>query len=255
MIDRSNWSFEAIRHSNSIRAAHLDSSGSPEDLIQHLAASLAAACISGTLRVAVDSKDNTFVACRTIIQFRVQPGLYDWFFNARTGYRAQFWIAPDHGMIFNERVISSLKGVLSECLPGIVTARRIKVITTESREEIDCGVSAIPRGELLGSLAPVASKIWICERLYDPEGGPVRNIGFAVLSEAEQSPAKLNVPRWTDAICPGGMQSSEGLRAPWPTDEYSWLDLKGAFLAIDGPAYQLKPQNERADQIHSCGWT
>jgi hypothetical protein len=109
--------------------------------------------------------------------------------------------------------------------------------------------------EIARSLAPDASKIWICERLYCLDGGSITDIGFAALADAERSLAKLGIPKWTEAINPKTRQKGEGLRAPFPGAEYSWLDLKGGFLDAEGNPGQIKPQDKRAEQIHNCGWT
>lgn len=102
---------------------------------------------------------------------------------------------------------------------------------------------------------PEASKIWIGERLYSGDGCPITDIGFATLSDAAQSPAKLWVPKWAKAIHPKTGERGEGLRAPFPWPENSWLDLKGGFLNAEGSPMQIKPQDKRADHIHKYGWT
>jgi hypothetical protein len=57
--------------------------------------------------------------------------------------------------------------VLTRWLPATVIARRIEVIVENgSRQERDAGTIGIDRNEIVRSLAPDASKIWICERLY-----------------------------------------------------------------------------------------
>ncbi|MDQ7251065.1 hypothetical protein [Dongia sedimenti] len=255
-IAERDWSFEKIRDRDEARAARLESAESPDELIESLSASLTQACDSGAVRLAIDSKNNAFIEQRAIIQFHVEPELYDWFFNARTGYRAQFWIAPDNGQRFNERIIERVSAVVNEHLPLTVTARKIEVRHVDgSREDSDCGTIALPRDQLLNSLVPYASKIWICERLCDPAGGHVQDIGLPVLSGAERSPEKLAIPRWAEAVNPKTGETGEGLRSPLAAPEHSWLDVKGGFLNAEGNPGQIKPQNDRAGQIHFIGWT
>ena len=98
----------------------------------------------------------------------------------------------------------------------------------------------VTRDELAKSLSPAISKICIGERLYSVRGEPVAEIGKAVLLEAARSPAKLDVPRWAEARHPKG-EKGEGLRAPFPDLEDSWLDLKGGFLDGEGKTSQFHP--------------
>jgi hypothetical protein len=184
------------------------------------------------------------------------PALYDWFFNARTGYRSRFWTEPNVGLAFNKRIVESMMQVLTRWLPATVIARRIEVIVENgSRQERDAGTIGIDRNEIVRSLAPDASKIWICERLYASNGGSITEIGYAVLSDAERSRPKLRVPRWAEAAHPRTREKGEGLRAPIPDREQSWLDLKGGFVDAEGNPGQIKPLDERARHIHERGWT
>jgi hypothetical protein len=128
-IVEDEWSFKNIGAFDSDRAARLEACPSPEALIPSLADVLAKAIDSRKVRFAVDSKDNAFVERRAIVQFQVSPELYDWFFNARTGYRAQFWINPETGAAFNSRIVDALGEVLRLRLPEVITVRCIEVIT------------------------------------------------------------------------------------------------------------------------------
>jgi hypothetical protein len=76
-----------------------------------------------------------------------------------------------------------------------------------------------------------------------------------VLSDAERSRPKLRVPRWAEAANPRTREKGEGLRAPIPDREQSWLDLKGGFVDAEGNPGQIKPLDERARHIHERGWT
>ena len=251
----SDWSFEEIGVSNPTRADTLEFAASSEHLVDVMTSALEEACNSKKVRLAIDSKQNKFIHKRAIMQFHLSPDRYDWFFNARSGYRAQFWISPETGMGFNKKIIAGLTDVLARRLPQTVEVRRIKVIDERgSRAETDEGSERMDRDELLRSLSPVVSKVWICERLYDPNGDGIRDIGFSTLSAAARS-AKLNVPRWKNAKHPRSGEIGEGLRAPLPLDDDSWLDVKGGFNVGAGELDQIKPANKRAQDIHTRGWT
>ena len=106
-----------IRACDGMRAARLEAAGPPDALAQELQCALHKAMVRCDIRLAVDSKHNRFVEQRAIVQFPVARETYDWFFNARTGYRGQFWLGPDIGMAFNRRIVKLLSGILSQYWP------------------------------------------------------------------------------------------------------------------------------------------
>ena len=122
-----------------------------------------------------------------------------------------------------------------------------------TREDQDAGEMTIPHEDVIRSLDPQESKVWICERLLPHDGGQIENIGLSVLTDAARTPAKLNIPKWTTATPKNG-ECGEGLRAPYPEPEYSWLDIKGGFVGANG-VRQIKPHDNRAKQLSECGWT
>lgn len=250
-IAESDWSLASIRAADRERADRLSTCGPPEALTRELQSALWKAMERHEFRIAIDSKDNAFIEQRAIVQFRVDRETYDWFFNAKTGYRAQFWLCPFIGIAFNKSVTEALSDALLQCLPQQVCARRIKVVVDVDRTEADVGCCTVSRKMIRTSFATDESKIWIAERRYD--GPDITEIGFAVLSAAERCLPKLCVPRWVENPARG--VTGEGLRAPYPEDDHSWLDLKGCFVSSDGEASQIKPQKERAEKIHNHGWT
>jgi hypothetical protein len=175
------------------------------------------------------------------VQFRVTPTLYDWFYNGRTGYRAQFRISPDTGMKFNNRSLTAVVKALTERLAEAIPVRRISV--RDDGASCDVGeIIAYPRVELLRSLTPKITKIWIGEQLIQPSMGLMKDV-LTLLPKAE----KLCVRGWP--------VEGEGLSALLPCPEYCWLDVKGRFLSAKGEPDQIKSQRERAQKIHECGWT
>ena len=205
----------------------------------------------------MDSKDNEFVECRSIIQFSVTQEIYDWFFNGRTGYRAQFYIDSKCGLVFNRDFIDVLTGILRGLLLDEVEVRLVEVeVANGTREERVVGERMISSERFIASLVPDRSKLWICEWLHPGNKEELtENIGFSVLSDAARYLPKLCVPRWARVINPKTGQQGEGLRAPFPGRNYAWIDLKGGFVGTDGQPAQIKDQTGRARQLHETGWT
>lgn len=73
--------------------------------------------------------------CRAAFQFRVGAQIFDWFFNARTGYRAHFRVRYEFGETLRPRLDASLP----LCVPG--------------REFENCGKAQIPKSFVIASCA------------------------------------------------------------------------------------------------------
>lgn len=246
------WSYAAIQREDESRVALLESTGSGEDLVEILAAALAAAFEGGLVRYGIDFHGEN---PRVTIQFSVAPSVYDWFYNGRAGYRAHFWMSPERGERYNLEMLTALKSALEKHLPEAIVGRKIGVDITNdvSREETDQGSIDISRTLVGRSLDAEISKIWLCERLIQTDGNkPCDLLPFYL---AERCLPKLIIPRWLNAIDPKtGDFVSEGLRAPYPEKKKSWLDIKGGFVEA-ARVYQLKSPHHRAVCLNRCGWT
>jgi hypothetical protein len=248
----SDWSFAKIFGESPTRATELERAGSPDALVPELAHALAAAINTDDVRFAVDSLNNAFKEVRVIVQFRVTPSLFDWFFNSRTGYRAHYWRGTNEGLAFNTFLVRRLTEILRSRISSSQAARRIKLVSVgQSREERDCGPFELPPRLLEESLSSHLSKIWICERLIQHGSRNPRPIG-GLASAAWM--AKLVIPRWATAQHPDTGERGEGCRAPCPEAGEAWIDLKGAFVGR-GDAKQPKAPERRADDIWHRGWT
>jgi hypothetical protein len=166
---------------------------------------------------------------RAVVQFQVEPKLFDWFFNARTGYRAHFWAGSETGFLFNAKVVATLRTVLAKVLPDRVPARRLNANFE------DCGETWAARDSIATSLDDHLSKIWACTRLIGLNAPPT------ILPLGVTGP-KLEV-------APGG---------PWPAiyrdASETWLDVKGAFVGSNG-LYQPKDPILRARRLREHGTT
>jgi hypothetical protein len=247
----SDWSFSEIERCFPDRAACLEAAESPIHLLGVLEAALQTAIKNNDLRYGLDFHENN---PRVTVQFLASRHVYDWFFSARTGYRAQFWIAPQQGDKYNIQLMTLLSNILFERLPEQLVAQKIRTdIVGDSREEFDEGSVPVEKGLLRQSFKPDLAKIWPCERLIQQDGSDPRETLFALV--ADRDLPKLDVPRWSNAMHPSTRNVGEGLRAPYPDQEKdSWLDLKGGFVA-SGAAYQTKLPSVRANSLFERGWT
>ena len=242
-----DWSFADIERDCDARAKYLKAA-SPEQLLRAVVFAFRTALASRELRFAVDSIENQFQVCRAYCQFPALPHIVDQFYNARAGYRAHFWASPAIGLEFNASLVRSLTMQLEQTLSESVSARKILVDPeSQNRKETDGGSMSVPKKWMLQSLDPTVSKAWLCERLVQADGSDPEDTGILFLSV--RSP-KLHIPKWEAATGPSG----EGLRAPLPTPDQAWLDVKGGFVDRER-VFQLKDPLKRATDLHRTGWT
>ena len=238
--NESDWGYQEIADLYPERASKLARAGPADALIDALDSALMKA-LANDIRVGFDGIGNDLSAPRITIQFPVPTKLYDWFFNARTGYRAQYWISPDVGQTFNTQLLHRLRTTIGKWAPcSGVEGREIWVKKhNNDREDIDQGPRTESRNTVLTSLDPRLSKVWICERRIE------RNCGPLVLMPIGSRDPKLCIPRW----------HGTGLFAPFPEGD-AWVDIKGGYVQPDGRVEQPnKSPEKRANDIHETGRT
>lgn len=227
-----DWSFDELGIE---RASRLRTAPPFEDIVGTIQAALLRALVDGSYRCGVDVFPEPERE-RAILQFPVSKVLYDEFFNARTGYRAQFYDSCEQGQAANGQCIEASRPLLMENLPEYLVARKIKTKTPveyEPRVDIDLGPNQVPSSLFHRSFALSDAKIWICERLICGVCGPLKMLPYL------EGPPLL-VDRWPGAY------------APCPDDaKLAWLELKGAVLGGE----QTKDPLSRARQINMTGYT
>lgn len=225
--NESSWRFDAIASSEPDRASALKVAGPPRALIKALQSALEEALGIGEVRLGREHAASQWDDCRAVLQFGVGAQLFDWFFNARTGYRAHFRVCYECGLMFNNQIIETLRLHLDGSLPIFVPGREL------NSEFEDCGEAQIPKGFLIASLASDLSKVWFCTKRIGPSGEiellPTGVVGPRILLDGEHS--------WA---------------APYRADNSAWLDVKGAFLGNAAP-YQPKDPIARAKRLQATG--
>jgi hypothetical protein len=206
---QSEWSFGDLGEG---RSRNLENAPSFNEIVRMLRQAFQA-CVADGHALASEPANS---GRRAVIQFRVNPELYDAFFNSRTGYRAQYWRSTEHGVSENAYLVGNLLAVL-------------------------CDVPQWPHSEnwtLSGEVAMLSlvcagAKVWVNEADY--------RANFI------ECP-RLLVPQWTRDT----REIPERCCAPLPQD--CWLDLKGCF--VEGRSIRLsKDRYVRGQQIHETGWT
>jgi hypothetical protein len=220
------WSFERIAVEEPERAAALEAAGSPSELLESLRIACRDDLQSGEIRFACEESGCRETDVRIVVQLHIASELFDWLFNARTGYRAHFRMSPGSGLRFNTEIVELVRRELQMTLVDFWEGRRF------DHGFADRGVAPISKAFALTSLTSDISKIWLCTALIDADGSlramPTGVTGPRLLVEGHQ---------WL----------------AWFRDfNDSWIELKGAFLGPHGP-YQLKDTWTRALRLHENG--
>ena len=138
-----SWSFKDIESVDPGRAAALKAAGSPNQLIVALCAALEDGFDGKDARFGFERAEGRREDRRALVQFAVGERLFDWMFNARTGYRAHFRVDAETGLAFNDRVVEALAGVLANRLPDPVSCVDL------SERFDDCGRINVARRNFL----------------------------------------------------------------------------------------------------------
>lgn len=164
---------------------------------------------------------------RVVLQFYVGETLSDFFFNARTGYRAQFRTDWRTGLGYNDSIIDGIRNEVVLLPSSELCARRL------TPEFEDCGQLTVTWPHVLASLDRYLSKVWFCARLIG-SGGHVTQLPSGVTGPCLR------------------LDDQTTWRALSRADSDAWLDVKGAFVGPNG-LYQPKDPIERAKRLHATG--
>lgn len=159
---------------------------------------------------------------RAVVTLRVRAASLDLFYNAASGYRAQYYQAAELGTLANRFALDCL-------LPSV-----IRSVATMNRRT--CRSSGVER-----SLRDRDAKVW-------PHQGVWRRY-------ARKSDRNLLVGRWLALQDdPDKKRRKRAKRSMLTPAEESLLELKGGFLSPTGtPLGTFKPQ--RSKDIHELGYT
>jgi hypothetical protein len=220
------WKFDSIAMQDPVRAARLQVAPSRDQIVRQCQVALARALSRGTIRIGFDQSGQNPAHLRPVIQFPVCQQLFDWFFNAHSGYRAQFRLGWQVGHSYNAELVAALRAEL-RALQESFTGR----LLNSSFE--DLGPRLTRSGEVILQLEPELSKVWFCKKLIGLDG---------LVNDLR---VELSGPRLV-------FDDYESWAAPLAEEGNSWLDLKGAFHG-DAELYQLKDPVLRAEDLQRLG--
>jgi hypothetical protein len=162
ILSETEWSFDKVESAEPERAAKLKAAGIPEALIEALREALVQGFDGDGVRFGREQNSSQPDDWRSMLQFRVGTCLFDWFFNARTGYRAHFKTSPETGLKFNDAIVQMTVGRINA-----KASQKLDVTLLNIKYEY-IGTAKIPREQFLLSFAPILAKIWLCALLIEP---------------------------------------------------------------------------------------
>jgi hypothetical protein len=207
----SEWSFEGLNDEE--RARKLAGAPLFDEIIREVRQAFRAGIRDGSAR----GYDHFDRDPRATIQFRVDPDLYDVFFNSRTGYRAQYWRSLESGAGANALLVANLLAEICDLRPWPIAW-------------------SLKPDFAMRSLLCAGAKVWVDES---------RDIYRANFIESP----RLRVLKWRSY----DPYPHERACAPRPARDRCWLDIKGCF--VEGETIRSsKDPFARARQINETGW-
>ena len=147
-----DWFFDGIRDRDPARAERLEHVALFDHIAQDMRVALHSAILRRHCRIALDKPSTGEPGERAVLQFPVCPYLFDAFFNARSGYRANYWAAPKFGIQAERALVSLLAGMFAY-FPRHLRARKIELHAGASRVEEDVGSCNVATSFLAASLS------------------------------------------------------------------------------------------------------
>jgi hypothetical protein len=159
---------------------------------------------------------------RAVFCGAVDPEVFDWFFNATTGYRGAFFESPEVGNRENRLLVDGLTPFLAEW-----------VLAQDSWHGVH---------RIRASLSKPSAKMWLAE--YP---------GLCALCAGEWSSSyepelRIYNSRWE---CSSHIHSAWGTHAPRMTK----IRVFGGFMNADGNEWLASHKSERAAHIWEYGWS
>lgn len=217
------WSFAGIAAIEPARAMQLESAPSAESIAASVLGAFESALAAERVRIGMEESGSNSSDLRVTLQFHVGATLSDQFFNANTGYRAQFRRGWQRGLEYNRSIVTSIRTVVAKSPQLVLPARRLT-----SKFE-DCGALDVTREQVCASLDPNLSKVWFCARLITGDGQITQLLSGVV-------GPRLRLDQQTTWA------------AVTRDEECAWFDVKGAFVGSHG-LYQPKDPIERAKKL------
>jgi hypothetical protein len=159
---------------------------------------------------------------RAVFCGTVARELFDWFFNARTGYRGAFFDSPEAGLKANRLLIDSLAGQLAEWA-------------------VNSGVDA-DSDWILGSLAKPSAKAWLAEY---PGLCPTCEWEWNSSSSSE---LRIANGRWEHSA---HIHAAWGQHAPYLTK----IRFFGGFMDVNQREWIADHKTGREAHIWEHGWS
>lgn len=210
------WRFDEIAQTDATRARRLAQAGSSAALLDALEAQFAEAISRGLTRFGREQWSKNSNDYRAVIQFWVSRSLFDWFFNARTGYRAHFRTTEACGRAFNKDIVSRLWSRLESVCTFPLSGRDVD----EAFQ--DLGPAQISKAFIASSLDPELAKIWFSTLLIEPGREP-----HQLIMGLDGPKILVGDTKWA---------------APDRDEDSTWLDIKGAFLGQSKPHQPKSPE-------------
>ena len=109
-VDRHQW---CLDDALGLRRLRLLEVPEPEDLLRRVIDESKQASENGSIRLEWKESSERRGYFRLVAQILLSETTFDQFFNGRSGYRAQYYLSPEEGILFNRDILQALLPVLA----------------------------------------------------------------------------------------------------------------------------------------------
>lgn len=109
MVEDETWIISDVLGDRKLRLVYVPQ---PKDLLERVIKEAALAAQSGSIRLEWHPSRERAEYFRLVAQIPVTEITFDQLFNGRSGYRAQYYLSPEEGVLYNRDIINGLVSVL-----------------------------------------------------------------------------------------------------------------------------------------------
>lgn len=127
-VSEDEWQLSGVISSD--RRERLLNPPAPDALLERVFAEAAQSCLRGEGTAAWEPSEERAGYHRIKAEVAIQETTFDQLFNGRSGYRAQYYLSPEEGILYNRDVLEGLTSCITELARKLVLSHPDRIRTS-----------------------------------------------------------------------------------------------------------------------------